>query len=1245
MDDSASAFILRKTQIFILPTLGRQDKHCFFRADVPLLKADKPIQANTYVFPITIPLPKSLPRSRIYEDSQGSFRIEYTLKLKTQARGKFPNKRCFEVASSSRIGESVPCLLQPKPTIPEALGLEAKGKIFLGAHVKDTNVLRGRDLQFSLACRNESTLKIERAVVALEEEYYYTTKSFGGHGTSKIFEKSDIKRLPGIRVVGLHSSEVDSKTTDEETIARRMFKDLKTRGNVISVKVPESSKESYSGIILQISHYLRFTLITKTEEEAYPSIRIPVHIGSERPGIAENGLEIAADYVSETARIKFPLAKAHPDAIVLGHFAGVLDNEESFSDPIPVPDNAKPSMIFLRQELAATIDDFDYLSEKMKDLDWAIFFASLTAAEFGSIIALVGSEFAQPRVAVLLAQNFGGDFTCAHCAAAIRNVAPVFRSNVVEGLLPFCIDLPVNNHLIRGQLSDFEQIIVALHALNEDDANEEDDLQKERSTSSRRRTTDEAPPEMQIPTDILVGSEDFDNDKPPSDMTLETALRRYDSEEPEKITTDINGPARNRQLSSITPRRLDVLLGVADHPQTFKLISAIKEVVDQGDYNEFCPPIYRLVRKRFSSDQRFLIVPLKHEPTFLREATKVELIEHIGNIFDKFKDEKLYEEQEKTESQCSDAGFELKPRASTKDWHMALKNTHSEWELALTVHTYTSGIQNVAENNSEYGGPSTTDICFFKPKHPGNAILVRIIRQILQKNPETTWSPPIYRAIKKSLDGRRFFVSVGERAWCEATQVERRENVEKYFEMERKQISGKIEQTRRSVARDIPLGEKEGSSHARFPGKEASVNRSDNEHLDHRHQSNNSNDRPSRKSKVRQAQGTRPDDKGGSVHRRMSAKERDKESSEHRRLSLQEGNQSDRSSRMSVSRKSFSETLSPRSTKRRQSRGNDAEASPSLRQPRKNGPTTTNGKQASKHALSNESASREGSEHLLRRSLLKGCDESGHSRSSRSPGKYNSSKVALSPSRHDKANIRALKQDNKGDGVGGSERLSRRSLFSKGDGSGHVRRSKSAGKYNNSEVLSPQSPLENHKSRSRSYLQDQTEPSIQGTRRRKSSISISMKGIEIVGSDSQCDLDNGHDSKGEMALNDANDKSRAGRGPGVFRRFSRKNSIRTIEKRNMRHPRDLDICYGSESHPGTIALVEAVIESMHKIGNKGWNLHVYDAIRSDTQGRRFFVRADRESPWREASAEERVDLTHKLFEAKRKERQRLATAS
>lgn len=1092
--------------------LDRHEQHCFFRAHVNLQGDDRigKEDYHTYIFPFGVLLPKSLPTSRNYQDADGSFGIEYQITVKAMEEsnhhGKVLCQRFFDITSSSREDEFVPCLLQPKPTTPDMLGSSnmedtpKDGKIFLAAQVKNTNVLRGQNLTVSLACRNESTLGLARAVVTLEEEYYYTVQSFGGHGRTNITEINDVKRLPGIRVIGLHASQVETThlMIDEESIARKMFMDLKTKANILSIPIPEDIKETYSGIVLQISHFLRFSVEPKNSDETEgPSIRIPIHIGSQPPERRSSSSvedDDAADLES-SAVVKFPSSIPSAESIVVGRYAGVLsesNHDGSLSGRMmAIPDNDEgPCLEVLHDELAATINDYDFIIDKLKDLDWAIFFASLSPREFGGILALVGSEFAQPRVAAVLAQNYGGDFTCEHCAAAIKNVSSVFRSNVVENLLPFCVDLSENNHLIRGGLTEFEQIIVALHALNEDgDEGDEEEEDIEHSTSSRARS---------VPADIMIGGDGYDSDydKPPSECTLETALK--DMELQQKRENSDNGtaasPPSHHEPERMKPRRMDVLLGVADNPQTFRLVNTIKKIVDEGDHEVYGPSVYRLVMKQFTNRQRFLISASKNDPNLLREATKRELIEHVGTIFDKFKEEEDFEGGDSQELDDDWNGRQVNGNGWRSNWRKDLESVTSEWELATQIHAYTADDASASVDDQ---GPSITDICFFRKKHGGNAHLVRAIRGMLIKSPNAVWGPPAYRAIKKHLVGRRMFVSDGNQTWRQASQLERRENIEKYFELEKKRAAA-IKKQRRTKMEGSSHRGKMNSGHPREVGEVSKT------------QSNSGHGRPS-----------------------MNVK-----------------SQSERSMRRSIARKI------------------DTSPVPS---PVKN------------------------------RRIFQ-------------------SKEQTSPKRD-----------------GGSERGLR--SHPKGDGNieeGRRSRSRSAGKY----AIAPEQPsspggLEREKLR---WRRNNTREDRRSNRKLDTA---PPQNIEVAGGHDSFGSAQGQESQGELSLNDA-PKEEPDKRVGLFQKFalSRKNSIRGIDKKNMKHPRDMDICHGSGNHPGTVAFTEAVLKAMNKFGNKGWSTAVFKSIRADLPGRRFFIRPTREEPWREATNEERFEATRKVFEAKRRERRR-----
>ena len=95
-----------------------------------------------------------------------------------------------------------------------------------------------------------------------------------------------------------------------------------------------------------------------------------------------------------------------------------------------------------------------------RSAEYRTLFSSLTPEELRIILSYVNMNY-QVKVARLLARQmaYAQSFTCAHCAAAVRQTSMYFRSNMVEALLPFCEDLTTNRHLIQRSLSEWEQLI------------------------------------------------------------------------------------------------------------------------------------------------------------------------------------------------------------------------------------------------------------------------------------------------------------------------------------------------------------------------------------------------------------------------------------------------------------------------------------------------------------------------------------------------------------------------------------------------------------------------------------------------------------------------------------------------------------------------------------------------------------------------------------------------------------------
>ncbi|KAL3920079.1 MAG: hypothetical protein SGILL_003440, partial [Bacillariaceae sp.] len=71
--------------------------------------------------------------------------------------------------------------------------------------------------------------------------------------------------------------------------------------------------------------------------------------------------------------------------------------------------------------------------------------------------------------------------------------------------------------------------------------------------------------------------------------------------------------------------------------------------------------------------------------------------------------------------------------------------------------------------------PSDMDVCFDDRGHPGTTDLIHVLRELLVEFEGTEYSPPVYKAIKKRLKGRKFLIRMRRdkrTSWRESTKPE-----------------------------------------------------------------------------------------------------------------------------------------------------------------------------------------------------------------------------------------------------------------------------------------------------------------------------------------------------------------------------------------------------------------------------------------------------------------------------------------
>mmetsp|Transcript_10299 Transcript_10299/g.24704 ORF Transcript_10299/g.24704 Transcript_10299/m.24704 type:complete len:1002 (-) Transcript_10299:72-3077(-) len=731
-----------------------KDEIIFFQSRLQLYKntdADQ-ILPNSYVFPFDVPLPTSLPSTLLSDGdriTQGSFGIKYTLMVCDETKTKLRYTRVFDVVSAEDADpQPRPCFYQPEPFYAEDVDPDEAGKIYLGAKVSDVNLIHGEELELAMSCRNRSTAIIECIDVALEEEISWVTDKDEASVTLTLAEQQGVDEY--VSKLKIEALEDESQVRDDlrvdEATARRMYRELKqSESSRFALPTPETAQESFHGSLIQIKHHIKVTVITEIKPElGYFSFTIPIEIRAKAYDTLEDPPSV---YERDEGDVIFPKASATKDCIIMGRDASMEDwwyygykAEET-----------SPSLAGMLDDLTVTLNQHDLIVAKMKDIEWAIFCGSMNPKDFGRVIQHVRFGDLQTIAGILIATAYGGDFTCGHCAAAIGNAHQVYRPAMAEALLPFCTDLADGNETIRGQLSEFEQIIVALRALGGEEEEEEDDYH--------------------------------------NSMSKVPALRPRAKARPSDASA-LNG--------SINPQPEDICIGDEQHQGTVDLLYVIRDLVDADPTCEFSPDVYRRVRKRVKG-QRFLIRPFDELPHYWRVASDREKIAYCGECYDR--DQKSAEKAEDGQWGEND---EKDKSVGAKPWHNDVRDGGNEWVLAMTVHSYSASVYD--DDDDDDNRPIPGDICFGKQHHPGNQSLKHAIRQNIVEFDYVEWCPEVYQAIKADLRGRRYFVPLEQGGWELATYSQRRTEMGKMYTAEKKALK-KAEAEKASSPNASPVNE------------------------------------------------------------------------------------------------------------------------------------------------------------------------------------------------------------------------------------------------------------------------------------------------------------------------------------------------------------------------------------------------------------------------------------------------------
>ena len=91
---------------------------------------------------------------------------------------------------------------------------------------------------------------------------------------------------------------------------------------------------------------------------------------------------------------------------------------------------------------------------------------------------------------------------------------------------------------------------------------------------------------------------------------------------------------------------------------------------------------------------------------------------------------------------------------------------------------HTSPFNEDDEDDDDDDGPTDDDVCFDAEEHPGTVAFEEALDKVVAENPKKKYGPPIYRAVKKQLPGRRFYVCDDEEHPDEWREIDKQELID-----------------------------------------------------------------------------------------------------------------------------------------------------------------------------------------------------------------------------------------------------------------------------------------------------------------------------------------------------------------------------------------------------------------------------------------------------------------------------------
>lgn len=173
----------------------------------------------------------------------------------------------------------VPWMMQPTSHPIKTFGVKTKGFIVFGVLVTDTHVGPGETLTISFACRNHSTVDVEKMYVKLVETVSWvldTTKQMKSV-ERVLLQQEETMRVPQQQSRDLWYQTAIGGVTKSQDDFIALYDDLKAQKQVLRVKVPagDATNDDYAGPLVKCTHHLEIRIKTENHVDD-PRVQVPL---------------------------------------------------------------------------------------------------------------------------------------------------------------------------------------------------------------------------------------------------------------------------------------------------------------------------------------------------------------------------------------------------------------------------------------------------------------------------------------------------------------------------------------------------------------------------------------------------------------------------------------------------------------------------------------------------------------------------------------------------------------------------------------------------------------------------------------------------------------------------------------------------------------------------------------------------------------------------------------------------------